>query len=133
MRAGNYSLGGEQSGHVVLLDHASTGDGVLTGLHLMNRLASTGSTLAELAGIMTRLPQVLVNVPGVDKSRADTDPTLAAAVREAATELGNSGRVLLRPSGTESLVRVMVEAETLEQANTIAQRLADVVNSSLAL
>ena len=113
MRAGNYSLGGEQSGHVVLLDHASTGDGVLTGLHLMNRLAATGSTLAELAAIMTRLPQVLVNVPGVDKSRADSDPTLAAAVRNAATELGDSGRVLLRPSGTESLVRVMVEAETL--------------------
>ncbi len=133
MRAGNYSLGGEQSGHVVLLDHASTGDGVLTGLHLMNRLAATGSTLAELAGVMTRLPQVLVNVPGVDKSRADTDPTLAAAVQEAATELGDSGRILLRPSGTESLVRVMVEAETLEQANTIAQRLADVVKSSLAL
>ena len=133
MRAGNYSLGGEQSGHVVLLDHASTGDGVLTGLHLMNRLAATGRTLAELAAIMTRLPQVLVNVPGVDKSRADTDPTLAAAVRNAATELGDSGRVLLRPSGTESLVRVMVEAETLEQANSIAQRLADVVESSLAL
>jgi phosphoglucosamine mutase len=133
MRAGNYSLGGEQSGHVVLLDHASTGDGVLTGLHLMNRLAATGSTLAELAGVMTRLPQVLVNVPGVDKSRADTDPTLAAAVQDAATELGDSGRILLRPSGTESLVRVMVEAETLVQANTIAQRLADVVKSSLAL
>ncbi|HEY5845452.1 MAG TPA: phosphoglucosamine mutase [Microlunatus sp.] len=133
MRAGNYSLGGEQSGHVVLLDHASTGDGVLTGLHLMNRLAATGRTLAELAAIMTRLPQVLVNVPGVDKSRADSDPTLAAAVRNAATELGDSGRVLLRPSGTESLVRVMVEAETLEQANSIAQRLADVVESSLAL
>ena len=133
MRAGNYSLGGEQSGHVVLLDHASTGDGVLTGLHLMNRLAATGRTLAELAAIMTRLPQVLVNVPGVDKSRADSDPTLAAAVRNAATELGDSGRVLLRPSGTESLVRVMVEAETLQQANSIAQRLADVVESSLAL
>ena len=133
MRAENFSLGGEQSGHVVLQDHASTGDGVLTGLHLMNRIAETGSTLAELAAVMTRLPQVLVNVPGVDKSRADTDPELAAEVASAAAELGSSGRVLLRPSGTESLVRVMVEAGTLDQADAIAQRLAAVVKSSLSL
>ena len=133
MRGENFSLGGEQSGHVVLLDHASTGDGVLTGLQLMNRIAETGATLAELAAVMTRLPQVLVNVPGVDKSRADTDPELAAEVASAAAELGSSGRVLLRPSGTESLVRVMVEATTLDQADAIAQRLAAVVKSSLAL
>ncbi len=133
MRSENFSLGGEQSGHVVLLDHASTGDGVLTGLHLMNRLAETQQSLAELAAVMTRLPQVLVNVTGVDKSRADTDPELAAAVASASAELGSSGRVLLRPSGTESLVRVMVEAGTLEQADQVAQRLAAVVESSLAL
>ncbi len=90
MRAENFSLGGEQSGHVVLLDHASTGDGVLTGLHLMNRLAETGASLAELAAVMTRLPQVLLNVPGVDKSRAETDPALAEAVAAAADELGRT-------------------------------------------
>jgi phosphoglucosamine mutase len=82
---------------------------------------------------MTRLPQVLINVTGVDKSRAATDPQLLAAVSEAGAELGDSGRVLLRPSGTESLVRVMVEAESYETANEVACRLADVVKSSLAL
>ena len=133
MRAGGFSLGGEQSGHVVLLDHATTGDGVLTGLHLMSRMAETGRPLADLASVMARLPQVLVNVPGVDKSRADTDPVLGAAVDAAAAELGRTGRVLLRPSGTEALVRVMVEAETLERADTVAQRLADVVRDRLAL
>ena len=105
----------------------------LAGLHLMNRIAATGQTLAELAAVMTRMPQVLVNVPGVDKSRAETDARLAAAVSEATAELGDSGRVLLRPSGTESLVRVMVEARTLEHANDVAQRLAQVVKSTLAL
>jgi phosphoglucosamine mutase len=133
MKAGGYSLGGEQSGHVVLLDHATTGDGVLTALHLMSRMAATGSSLAELAAAMTRLPQVLINVPGVDKSRADSDPALTSAVAAATAELGTSGRVLLRPSGTEPLVRVMVEAPTLDQADEVAQRLADVVRSSLAL
>ena len=133
MRNGGYFLGGEQSGHVVMMEHATTGDGVLTGLHLMSRMATTGQTLAELASVMTRLPQVLVNVPGVDKSRADSDPLLTAAVAEASAELGDSGRVLLRPSGTESLVRVMVEAESFDQANDVAHRLADVVKSSLSL
>jgi phosphoglucosamine mutase len=133
MRNGGFFLGGEQSGHVVMMEHATTGDGVLTGLHLMSRMVTSGQTLAELASVMTRLPQVLVNVPGVDKSRADSDPTLSAAVAEATTELGRSGRVLLRPSGTESLVRVMVEAATFDEANDVAHRLADVVKSSLSL
>ena len=133
MRAGGFSLGGEQSGHVIMSKHATTGDGVLTGLHLMNRMATTGKTLAELASVMTRLPQVLVNVTGVDKARADTDPELGAAVAEAEQRLGRSGRVLLRPSGTEPLVRVMVEAESYETADDIAQHLADVVKSSLSL
>jgi phosphoglucosamine mutase len=133
MRNGGFYLGGEQSGHVVMMEHATTGDGVLTGLHLMSRMARSGQTLAELAAVMTRLPQVLVNVPGVDKTRADSDPTLGAAVAEASAELGDSGRVLLRPSGTESLVRVMVEAGSFDQANDVAHRLADVVKSSLAL
>jgi phosphoglucosamine mutase len=133
MKAGDYVLGGEQSGHIVMLEHATTGDGVLTALHLMNRMATSGQSLAQLASVMTRLPQVLINVPNVDKSRAATDPTVKAAVAEAQAELGDSGRVLLRPSGTESLVRVMVEAETYEAATTIAQRLADVVRVALAL
>jgi phosphoglucosamine mutase len=133
MKAGGFSLGGEQSGHIVMLEHATTGDGVLTALHLMNRMATSGQSLAQLASVMTRLPQVLINVPDVDKSRAATDPQLTAAVSEAQAELGDSGRVLLRPSGTESLVRVMVEAETYEVANGVAHRLADVVKASLAL
>ncbi len=133
MKAGGFSLGGEQSGHIVMLEHATTGDGVLTALHLMNRMATSGQSLAQLASVMTRLPQVLINVPDVDKSRAATDPQLTAAVSEAQAELGDSGRVLLRPSGTESLVRVMVEAETYEVANGVAHRLADVVKALLAL
>jgi phosphoglucosamine mutase len=133
MKAGGFSLGGEQSGHIVMLEHATTGDGVLTALHLMNRMATSGQSLAQLASVMTRLPQVLINVPDVDKSRAATDSQLTAAVSEAQAELGDSGRVLLRPSGTESLVRVMVEAETYEVANGVAHRLADVVKALLAL
>jgi phosphoglucosamine mutase len=132
MKAGGHTLGGEQSGHVVMSEHATTGDGVLTALHLMNRMATTGKTLAELGSVMSRLPQVLVNVTGVDKARADSDPALVAAVAAAEQDLGRSGRVLLRPSGTESMVRVMVEAETYEAANDVARRLADVVRSSLA-
>ena len=133
MKAGDFILGGEQSGHIVMLEHATTGDGVLSALHLMNRMATSGQSLAQLASVMTRLPQVLINVPDVDKSRATTDPKLSAAVVEAEAELGESGRVLLRPSGTESLVRVMVEAESYEAANGVARRLADVVKTSLAL
>jgi len=133
MKAGGFILGGEQSGHIVMLEHATTGDGVLSALHLMNRMATSGQSLAQLASVMTRLPQVLINVPDVDKSRATTDPKLSAAVVEAEAELGESGRVLLRPSGTESLVRVMVEAESYEAANGVAHRLADVVRASLAL
>jgi phosphoglucosamine mutase len=133
MKANRYSLGGEQSGHVIMSDHATTGDGILTALHVLGRMAETRSSLAELAGVMTRLPQILVNVPDVDKARADDDAVLAAAVAEAEAELGDTGRILLRPSGTEPLVRVMVEASTAEHAQSVAQRLADVVRSQLAL
>ncbi|MBA0054122.1 phosphoglucosamine mutase [Streptomyces sp. AJS327] len=131
MKRGGYALGGEQSGHVIVLDHATTGDGTLTGLMLAARVAATGKPLAELAGAMRRLPQVLVNVPDVDKSRVSTQAELAAAVTEAERELGETGRVLLRSSGTEPLVRVMVEAADEEQARTVAERLADVVKSTL--
>ncbi|MGW7352854.1 phosphoglucosamine mutase [Streptomyces sp. NPDC054784] len=131
MKRGGYSLGGEQSGHVIALDHATTGDGTLTGLMLAARVAATGRSLAELAGVMERLPQVLINVPDVDRTRVDTSAELAAAVAEAERELGETGRVLLRPSGTEPLVRVMVEAAETELARSVADRLADVVKRAL--
>jgi phosphoglucosamine mutase len=131
MKEHGYALGGEQSGHVIILDHATTGDGTLTGLLLAARVAETGRSLRELASVMERLPQVLINVPDVDKSRVRTSGDLAAAVAEAERELGETGRVLLRPSGTEPLVRVMVEAADIEQARSVAGRLADAVKSAL--
>ncbi|MCX4628115.1 phosphoglucosamine mutase [Streptomyces sp. NPDC051366] len=131
MKQHGYALGGEQSGHVIILDHATTGDGTLTGLMLAARVAATGRSLADLAGVMQRLPQVLINVPDVDRSRVGTSAELAAAVADAERELGTTGRVLLRPSGTEPLVRVMVEAADIEQARAVAGRLADVVKSAL--
>ncbi|MFD7872546.1 phosphoglucosamine mutase [Streptomyces sp. NPDC059766] len=131
MKEHGYALGGEQSGHVIILDHATTGDGTLTGLMLAARVAETGRSLRDLAGVMERLPQVLVNVPDVDRSRVATSEELAAAVAEAERELGTTGRVLLRPSGTEPLVRVMVEAADIDQARSVAGRLADVVKSAL--
>jgi phosphoglucosamine mutase len=133
MRADGYTLGGEQSGHVVMLDHGTTGDGVLTGLHLLARMAQTGRTLADLASVMDRLPQVLINVKNVDKGRCHEDEELAAAVEAAELKLGATGRVLLRPSGTEPLVRVMVEAKESDQARAVAEHLAGVVRAQLSL
>jgi len=132
MKANDYLLGGEQSGHLVLLEHATTGDGLLTALHLMGRMAQTGDTLDELAGAVRKLPQVLVNVGGVDKARLDTSPQVADALTRAEAALGTSGRVLLRPSGTEPLVRVMVEAPTQQQAQQVAEDLAAVVRRELS-
>jgi len=133
MKRGGFSLGGEQSGHVIMSKHATTGDGILTALQVLDRMVATGSSIAELAGVMARLPQVLVNVPDVDKRRADSDPELLDAVSVAEAELGDTGRVLLRSSGTEPLVRVMVEAATADHAAAIADRLAGVVRERLAL
>ena len=133
MKVSGYSLGGEQSGHVIMSQYATTGDGILTALHVLERMAVTGRSLESLAAVVTRLPQVLVNVPDVDKARADEDPVLAAAVAEEEAALGDSGRILLRPSGTEALVRVMVEAASEEDAQRIAGDLADVVRARLAL
>ncbi|MFV0426984.1 MAG: phosphoglucosamine mutase [Beutenbergiaceae bacterium] len=133
MRAGGFNLGGEQSGHVIMSDHATTGDGVLSALHLAARVAQSSVTLADLAATIPQLPQVLVNVGGVDKARAATDARLTEAVAAAETRLGDQGRVLLRPSGTEPLVRVMVEAATSEQAQAEADGLAAVVAQQLAL
>ena len=133
MNANGFTLGGEQSGHVIMSEYATTGDGVLTALHLAARMARTGRPLADLASVVTRFPQVLVNVKDVNKARAGIDPQLNAAVTAASKELGDAGRVLLRPSGTEPLVRVMVEAETIERAESIAYQLADVVKARLSL
>ena len=131
MRAGKYVLGGEQSGHIILLDHATTGDGILTGLRLLDAMARRGQPLAELVKVMTRYPQVLINVQGVDKSRAGSAPELAAAVAAAEAELGAFGRVLVRPSGTEPAVRVMVEAADPAEAERVAGRLAESVRTIL--
>jgi phosphoglucosamine mutase len=127
LRAGGLSLGGEQSGHLVFLDHATTGDGLLTGLALMARIAATGSSLADLAAVVRKLPQILINVPVTDRIAVAESTEVAEAVNAVEAELGETGRVLLRPSGTEQLVRVMVEAPTQELADTVAARLADVV------
>jgi len=127
LRAGGFTLGGEQSGHVVMPAHATTGDGLLTALRLMARMATTGTSLAELASVVTVLPQVLENVRVADKEAVAASDDVRAAVADAERELGDSGRVLLRPSGTEQLVRVMVEAATAEQAKAIAVRIAEVV------
>jgi phosphoglucosamine mutase len=133
MRVSGYTLGGEQSGHVIMSEHATTGDGILTALAVLDRMATTGKSLQELASVVTRLPQVLLNVPDVDKSRADDDPVVAAAVAEEEAMLADTGRVLLRPSGTEPIVRVMVEAPTDDLAREVADRLAGVVRRQLAL
>ena len=134
MKAGGFGLGGEQSGHVIMLDHATTGDGTLTALQLLARVAATGKPLAELAAVMDRLPQVLVNVRGVDRERRRR-PARRCRRRCAAAEaeLGETGRVLLRPSGTEPVVRVMVEAPDKAQADAVAARLAAVVTAELAI
>ena len=129
LRSGSFSLGGEQSGHVVLPAHATTGDGLLTALRLMARVAHTGRPLGDLAAVMTRLPQVLVNVPVADKAAVGASTEVADAVAAAEAELGGRGRVLLRPSGTEQLVRVMVEAPTQVVAGQVADRLAGLVSS----
>ncbi len=133
MNAGGFALGGEQSGHVIMSEYATTGDGLLTGLHLVAEMARQKKSIAELASIMTVYPQVLVNVRGVDKDRVADDDAVQAAVREVETELGDTGRVLLRKSGTEPLVRVMVEAADAESAQAYADRLSDVVRERLSL
>lgn len=133
MREGGYSLGGEQSGHVILSQYATTGDGILTGLMIAAEVARTKKPLAELAKVMTTLPQVLINVPGVDKSRVTVDIELSTFVSQAELELNGSGRVLLRASGTEDLVRVMVEAQDHGTAQSWAERIALMVERRLSL
>jgi len=131
MRAGGHTLGGEQSGHLIFLDRATTGDGLLTGLRLLAVMARTGRPLSELATVMRRLPQVLVNVRVADREALGGAAAVWRAVEAEEARLGDRGRVLVRPSGTEALVRVMVEAETEEEARATADRLAVVVASEL--
>jgi phosphoglucosamine mutase len=133
IREGGYTLGGEQSGHLIFARYATTGDGILTGLQLLAQMSATGKSLKELASAMTVYPQVLINVPGVDKTKVDSDSELQVAVQEAQAELGEQGRVLLRASGTEPLVRVMVEAQDLGTAQSWAERIARVVEKQLKL
>ncbi|MCD2497777.1 MULTISPECIES: phosphoglucosamine mutase [Microbacterium] len=133
MNEGGFALGGEQSGHVIMREFATTGDGVLTGLHLVAEMAHQKKSLAELARIMTIYPQVMVNVRGVDRDGVRGDEEIAAAVAAVEAELGETGRVLLRPSGTEPLVRVMVEAADEDSAHRHAATLAAVVKARLAI
>jgi phosphoglucosamine mutase len=129
LRAGGYRLGGEQSGHIVLPALASTGDGILTGLRLMSRMTQTGLPLAGLASAMQTLPQVLINVGVTDKATVATAPAVCAAVALAEAELGDTGRILLRPSGTEQMVRIMVEASDEGVARQVATRVAESVSA----
>ena len=133
IRAGGYTLGGEQSGHVIFSRHATTGDGILTGLKIGAEMARTKKSLAELANVMQVYPQVLLNVPGVDKNKCDTNEAVKAVVSEAEADLHGTGRILLRASGTEPLVRVMVEAADAGTAQSWAERIARVVEKELAL
>ncbi|MFC0328719.1 phosphoglucosamine mutase [Paenibacillus sepulcri] len=131
MRRGGYNLGGEQSGHVIFLDHSTTGDGMLTALHLMETIVQTGRKLSDLKGIMRKYPQVLVNVQAADKSRLKGSLAVREAIRKVETELGDNGRVLVRPSGTESLVRVMVEGPDKKQVEAYANDIAEVIRREL--
>lgn len=132
LRAGEFSLGGEQSGHIVLPGFGTTGDGIVTGLRLMSRMAQTRATLADLAEPMRTLPQVLINVQVEDKAAVATAPSVQSAVAQAEAELGDTGRILLRPSGTEQVVRVMVEAADENTARLLAVRVAESVSGQSA-
>ena len=129
MRAGEYTLGGEQSGHIVLPAFGTTGAGIVTGLRLMSRMAQTGASLRELAAPMKALPQVLINVEVADKATVADAPSVQSAVKKAEAELGDTGRILLRPSGTEQMVRVMVEAADEDTARQLAVRVAESVSA----
>jgi phosphoglucosamine mutase len=133
LEEGNFSLGGEQSGHIILRDRASTGDGTLAALVVADLLQRSGKSLADHAAVMVRLPQLLKNVKGVDRTRLETNEKLWAEVRAAELQLGRTGRVLLRPSGTEPLVRVMVEAPSIDEATRVCEHLCSVVQTELSL
>jgi phosphoglucosamine mutase len=131
MREGDFVIGGEQSGHMIFLEHNSTGDGLVTALRLLVAMRRDGGTLGGLAQVMTRYPQVLINVKVADRTGFASSAAIAQATREAERRLGDKGRVLLRASGTEPLIRVMVEAADEQAAHNEAQHLADVVEREL--
>ncbi|GAA0311279.1 phosphoglucosamine mutase [Gracilibacillus halotolerans] len=133
MRKGGYNLGGEQSGHIILLDYSTTGDGMLSALHLVNVMKETGKPLSELAAEMQIFPQVLKNVRVLNKNEAMTNPVILEKIEKVETEMGSNGRVLVRPSGTEPLVRVMVEAPTLEDCNRYADEVVETVIQVMGL
>lgn len=129
MRAKGYSIGGEQSGHMILLEHNSTGDGLMTAVQFMAAVKRSGKSVSDAVGVMTKFPQVLINVKVSDKEAVAESAVVAAAVREAEEALGDNGRVLLRPSGTEPVVRVMVEAASQDDADKWAHKLAEVIEN----
>ncbi|MFC4402293.1 phosphoglucosamine mutase [Gracilibacillus xinjiangensis] len=133
MRKGGYNLGGEQSGHIIFLDYITTGDGMLSGLQLVNVMRETGKKLSELAGEMKKFPQVLKNIRVVNKNEVMTNRTVLEAINKVEKEMGSQGRVLVRPSGTEPLVRVMVEAPTLDDCNRYVEEVADVIQQVIGL
>ncbi|STY78283.1 Phosphoglucosamine mutase [Macrococcoides caseolyticum] len=133
MRRSSYNLGGEQSGHIVMMDHNTTGDGLLTGIHLASIVKRSGKTLGELAGQMTKYPQRLVNIKVSDKHAVEQNEHVAAVIKEVEDEMNGEGRVLVRPSGTEPLVRVMVEAKTDEDAERFVNKISDVVRAHMGL
>jgi phosphoglucosamine mutase len=133
MRSGGYNLGGEQSGHIIFLDFIKTGDGMLSALQLVNVMKETGKPLSELAAEMKIYPQVLKNVKVTDKNEALANPVILQEVEAVEAELGSEGRVLVRPSGTEELVRVMVEATTEEECNKYADQIVAVIHDVLGL
>jgi phosphoglucosamine mutase len=131
MRKGGYNLGGEQSGHVIFLDYNTTGDGILTGLQLTGTLVQSGKSLSEMKQIMRKYPQVLINVRVTDKSKLSGNQPIAQAIRKVADELGDNGRVLVRPSGTESLIRVMAEGPDRAQVEAYVNGIVQVIEEQL--
>jgi phosphoglucosamine mutase len=131
MQAMNATLGGEQSGHIIFLDHNTTGDGLVTAIQLASIVKQEGRPLSELVTVMERYPQVLVNVPVADKAGVQASAAIAAAIHQAEAELGDSGRILVRASGTEPLVRVMAEAREEAQARSVVERVGAVVKEEL--
>ncbi|MED4164632.1 phosphoglucosamine mutase, partial [Halalkalibacterium halodurans] len=131
MRKGGYNLGGEQSGHIIFLDHITTGDGMLSALQLVNIMKQTGKKLSELAGEWETFPQMLVNIRVTDKHAVTDNEKVAAVIKEVEQEMNGEGRVLVRPSGTEPLVRIMVEAKTEELCDAFVNKIADVVKAEL--
>jgi phosphoglucosamine mutase len=131
MRKGGYNMGGEQSGHVIFLDYNTTGDGILTGLQLVDTIIQTGQKLSQLKQKMRKFPQVLVNVRVGDKNKLNGNTAVAAAIRQVENRLADNGRVLVRPSGTESLIRVMAEGPEIEELQIYVKRIADVIEQQL--